>query len=488
MIGKTNALTKDRFDEGYNQGLEDATPTLQEKSVTPSAYDQTITPDSNYDGLSQVVVSGDADLVPENIAKGITIFDVTGTMAGGEGGYCWAKIDPTTIDTNTLLLLHADSFSDSGGNDVYVSSGGTTISEAQSKFGGKSFYFDGSSYMTIGNDIVLGTGNFTIDFWVYRSSSNAAFRRWITSSIGAWTGNTFCVRESNTSAVNTTLATSSTTIASGAWHHIAVVRNGSTQTIYIDGVSSASVSDSTNYSEPIKYIGGCYKTSGTEYFVGYMDEIRISNTARWTSNFTVPTSRYEEEKVLGYVLSDNKDEYPVNGFHTDGYYYRRLDDNIPWYEEGSYYWSKSDTDGNFIAYVVSDQTDEFPEDGTLDGYYYKLQQGTYDEGYEAGLANGVPPEMITGTAQISINRNGTGTVSLNCQFDPMFVYAHGPSSAWGNQYASAVAWKVSPTSGWTKKTAVGNAIAISNRKVSCTFSCGDNFGTTATIYAVGYPD
>ncbi len=79
---KTGDTAKIAWDEstGFSSAISQIKGKRQTKTVTPKASSQTVKPDTGYDGLSQVTVNGDSDLKASNIAKGVNIFGVTGTL------------------------------------------------------------------------------------------------------------------------------------------------------------------------------------------------------------------------------------------------------------------------------------------------------------------------------------------------------------------------------------------------------------------------
>lgn len=71
-----------------NAGSKNSTKQLTTqaaKTITPSTSNQTAVASGRYT-TGTITVKGDSNLKAENIAKGISIFGVTGTHSGGGGG------------------------------------------------------------------------------------------------------------------------------------------------------------------------------------------------------------------------------------------------------------------------------------------------------------------------------------------------------------------------------------------------------------------
>lgn len=66
--------------EGEGGGDDDKDVKLTTGIATATGQDFVLTPPEEYDGFSSVAVTGDYNLKPENIAEGITIYGVTGTL------------------------------------------------------------------------------------------------------------------------------------------------------------------------------------------------------------------------------------------------------------------------------------------------------------------------------------------------------------------------------------------------------------------------
>lgn len=250
-------------------------------------------------------------------------------------------------DQYTKLLMHADgtngltSFSDKSlFTKTITRSGDAQVSTSQSKFGGSSAYFDGSGdYLEVPNsdDFNFGSSNFTIDFWMTLSDLNRAhdglFARndfqWIAmeynhngndKKLSLWI-------DSNGSSswdLDKQAGGTKTDWVANTWYHIAVVRNGSSIKVYVDGQEDISAS----------FTGAVYNPSGVPVYIGrsqlsdrfhqgYIDEFRISKgIARWTSNFTPPATPYKNPSWISEdnlkVDNDGNTKLLLHGEGTNG--------------------------------------------------------------------------------------------------------------------------------------------------------------------------
>ncbi|HBI33866.1 MAG TPA: hypothetical protein DDY44_01795 [Candidatus Moranbacteria bacterium] len=262
-------------------------------------------------GAVDVVITNE-DSQSATLANGFTFTELPPTVsgispsAGSPAGGTSVTISGTNflvgdVDTYTKVLLHGDgtgaSFVDSELIPKVVTAvGNATQSAAQSKFGGKSMYFDGSGdYLDLATsaDFGLGTGDFTVDCWVnFSTVTNAIFVNTTSSANGfffQYYNNAFTFGQNNVGFVINTPWTPSI----NTWYHIAVTRASGTTKGFINGTQIASVSDNYNYANNILRVG--------ESVNGYLDEVRVSKgIARWTSNFTPPSAEYHSQPMLTF--------------------------------------------------------------------------------------------------------------------------------------------------------------------------------------------
>jgi len=213
-------------------------------------------------------------------------------------------------DSYTKLLLHCDgtdgsqTFTDESGKTV-TANGNAQIDTAQKEFGTGSGLFDGTGdYLSLvdSTDWDFGT-DFTIDCWV--SSTNPLLGNY-QCLLGQYVDdNNFAgvMHLDNNDSIGFMIQTGGVwrqvylepyTFSADTWYHIAIVSSSNSIKTYVNGtqVGSARTGYQTTFASPL-YINGRYQATASYLFSGHLDEIRISKgIARWTSNFTPPTSAY----------------------------------------------------------------------------------------------------------------------------------------------------------------------------------------------------
>ena len=152
----------------------------------------------------------------------------------------------------------------------------------------------------------MGTSDFTLEGWWYfttlTGNSPAYNVLWSNSqngTVGAnmtefWVTGTGMIEYYAKGSI--LMSSSASTISTGTWHHIALTKQGTTQTIWVDGTSVATTTSSTTPNIYDYYFGDRMSGAGSGQYpmTGYLQDLRITRgLARYTTSFTPPTSEFE---------------------------------------------------------------------------------------------------------------------------------------------------------------------------------------------------
>ncbi len=257
---------------------------------------------------------------------------ITGWMAGVRLLKGVAAYDPTqstitvptapytsTANTSLLLSFTNASISDSAGMANFETVGNAQVSTSVVKYGTGSFSAasGGWALTSPSQNLEFGSGDFTIEFWWYPTSTSrqALYHgSWGTDwsigidyssvstnqTIGIWASS----NGSSWNLINSDPGGNgigTVQVIQNAWNHIAFVRSGTTWLCFVNGVAGTRLTGISgslvNRATSQKAIGVWWSNSNAPYSqTGYFDEFRITKgLARYIGNFTPPAAPFPKQ-------------------------------------------------------------------------------------------------------------------------------------------------------------------------------------------------
>ena len=230
---------------------------------------------------------------------------------------CNTRTTKTTVDSNTIFLF-TDSLTEKTGNCTFTNND-VIVSTTQKRDGRNTLYFSRlkpaylqatmASLPTSLNTALSGTNQWTFECWFFLLTEGLSqtclihFKNISSAAYGILLGhygshvNADIYVSSNNSSWNVLSNTALwNSLDCGTWNHLAVVR-GTNGVIkgFCNGINTyTSAAISTSFFTPTDglvtiggYVGGA-NTAAVTCLYGYFQDIRFSNTARYSTNFTPP--------------------------------------------------------------------------------------------------------------------------------------------------------------------------------------------------------
>jgi hypothetical protein len=227
-------------------------------------------------------------------------FNTTSLALDGTGDYLSTVTQPDFAFPSTISRLAK----------TITANGNAAVSATQSKFGGSSIAFDGTGdYLSLATstDFGFGTGDFTIEGWIYKTTTTTQY---LFDTRTTLTENSVAIQSNGSGNLRlfvngTFVLTSSNAHTNNAWNHVAICRASGITRAFINGVASTTTyTDATNYGTTKPLVVGA-QYNGTTAFNGYIDDFRVSNTARYPATFTPTTTAFVDDVNTKLLVNGN---------------------------------------------------------------------------------------------------------------------------------------------------------------------------------------
>jgi hypothetical protein len=245
-----------------------------------------------------------------SIEKATGALPILNTVNGGNVATAGIRTDtapgngPVGVSTHLVLALPLDNIANDVHHIVKGSGSAKTITvngnavgvTTESNFYGGSFYFDGSGdYLQTADssDFTVGSGDYTIEGWFY--PENVSSTRRLCGQRASDASELQFLLEISSSGVlsyyfsisNSSYEVQGDALAANRWYHIAVTRNGNVHTLYVNGQSVGTRTQSGTLDDRAQPFSiGRQGNYTSDTFDGYIQDFRFyKGVAKYTSNF-----------------------------------------------------------------------------------------------------------------------------------------------------------------------------------------------------------
>lgn len=280
--------------------------------------------------------------IPAGITRSVqtvTTNDTTIASTANTDYFVFANIDGVVTETDSNYSSVTARLSGNGSNNSttitdgstlasnWTTSGNAKISTSVKKYGTGSISFDGTlnTYITptaASSNFAFGTGDFTVEYWVYANSwGDVLLANWASTTVASGYPNIYPAGSSmNWYNGSSLVVNAGSSLATATWYHVAFCRSGTTMRAFLNGSLNNSATDTANYlcasGRPL--FGGYHPSQSGYWFNGYVDDVRITKgVARYTSQFT-PPSEFQQQTLGSITLPtavSNTNIYRVQNIH-----------------------------------------------------------------------------------------------------------------------------------------------------------------------------
>jgi hypothetical protein len=280
----------------------------------------------------------------------VELAGVTGTVEIGDTFTYYSDDESTVIASGVVNEIDSNIYKLNGNvhnlillseinSPVFYTQGLAQLSTANYKFETASLYLEGTtSYFKTNDsyDFTFSNQPFCVESWIYTvgfpTTEVTIFSQWGSSpseqsfkltilptgevkvylndgaNTSAESGLEYLLSEDGqilTDENGEPFISENSAIILNVWQHIALTRVGDTITVYISGVKKIQLTLSSgaiiNNSTGSFNLG--FSTGDTDYYYGYIDEVRVSKlTARYSSDFTPPSSPFTSDSSSALLL------------------------------------------------------------------------------------------------------------------------------------------------------------------------------------------